>query len=460
MHQNLKKARDYIKDNLSKVDISNRDIYHFTPRVGWINDPNGFSFYKGKFNLFFQHYPYDTKWGRMHWGHAISDDLIMFKEQEIAMAPTEHYDEDLGCFSGSAIVKDDKLYAIYTGVGDNYLQSQNLAYLEGDELIKYKNNPIIPLTKFDDSFDKTNIRDPYVIKKDDQYYIFVGAKKKNNDASICLFSSKDLYSWNFVNEIYVRKNNNGMLECPSVAFFKDKMVLFCSPQEHKSNLIDENQNPCSSMYMVGQMDFKKGIFTPETDFIELDKGFDFYAPQVLTHEDKVYLIGWMNMWDKAYPFTNEGYAGKMTIVKELSLKDNHIYQRFTSSLAKYEKGLLDEKKDIVKKNIFLNSPCRIDLIIEGAINFEIEQDGKTYFKIIHEKDNLLKIQRKTNTNIEEHYVSLKNGHLEIFIDINSIELLIDDGFSSFACNLFTHLKQYEIKLSSDKLIKKLKMFKY
>ena len=88
---------------------------HLRPPRGWINDPNGFIYYKGEYHLFYQHFPYAPRWGRMHWGHAVSRNLTDWKHLDIALFPTKTDDCD-GCFSGSAVEKDGKMHILYTGV--------------------------------------------------------------------------------------------------------------------------------------------------------------------------------------------------------------------------------------------------------------------------------------------------------------------------------------------------------
>lgn len=449
----LTQAREYIKNNSDKIILKNRDKYHFTVKLGWNNDPNGFSFFEGKYHLFYQYYPYDTKWGQMHWGHAISEDLVSFIEQEVAMAPSEDYDNDLGCFSGSAIVKDDILYAVYTGVGNNK-QTQNLAHLEGNQLIKYPNNPIIDDKMLPNGYDITNFRDPYILYKNDYYYIFVGAKKLNNDASILLYKSKDLIKWQYVNIIYNRKDNNGMLECPSVAFFDDKMVLLFSPQEQKSTEIYNNQNPCSVMYVIGKMDFEKDLFTPLTPMIEIDKGFDFYAPQILTHNQNVYMIAWMNMWDKEYVSSKDGYAGKMTIVKELTLINNHLYQSFNSQLFKYQRNSekISNIKGVYQKNF--NSPILLKIaLIDDNMQFVLTHlDSKEIILSYRKEDRLITLSRRLNDGIYENRFNImtsKDIELEIFIDYNSVEIIFDKGLTSMTSNVFTYLDEYQINIESE-----------
>lgn len=456
----LNQAREYIKNKSDKIVLKNRDKYHFTIKIGWNNDPNGFSFYQGKYHLFYQYYPYDTKWGQMHWGHAISDDLVSFVEQEVAMAPSENYDNDLGCFSGSAIVKDNTLYAIYTGVGDNK-QTQNLAYLKGDQLIKIQNNPIIDDKMLPEGCDITNFRDPYVIYRNNNYYMFVGVKKLNNDSSILLYKSSNLYQWEYVGEIYKRLNNNGMLECPSVAFFDDKMVLLFSPQEQKSNKIYESQNPCSVLYVVGKMNFEKGTFSPLTPMIEIDKGFDFYAPQILSHDNKVYMISWMNMWDKEYVSAKDGYAGKMTIVKELDLIDNRLYQKFNMALYKYQRSSEKLKNiDGVFQRKF-NSPVLLKIALNDEnMKFEIIKLEHSEIILSYNKnDRLVTLSRRIENGTYEsrfNILTKKEISLEIFIDYNSIEIIFDNGLTSMTSNVFTYLDDYQVSLES-KLIRDLEI---
>ena len=94
-----------------------RPSLHFTPQKGWINDPNGLVFFKGQYHLFYQYNPYHDNWDSMHWGHAVSRDLIHWEELEPALVPDMPYDNDKngGCFSGSVVVHDDQLFLFYTG---------------------------------------------------------------------------------------------------------------------------------------------------------------------------------------------------------------------------------------------------------------------------------------------------------------------------------------------------------
>ena len=160
----IKKAEKFIINHKSNNIFKPK--FHFAPIVGWINDPNGFSFFNGLYHLFFQYNPYSSKWGRMHWGHATSKDLINWKNEKIALAPDTKYDNFLGCFSGSAVEKDNKLYIMYTGV-PFLKQHQLLAESEDGNNFEKNNSPVITTKNRPPKSGKFSFRDPKIIKKND-----------------------------------------------------------------------------------------------------------------------------------------------------------------------------------------------------------------------------------------------------------------------------------------------------
>ena len=149
--QTLREARKYEEAFGKLIKEDERPDFHLSPRTGWMNDPNGFSYYKGQYHMFYQYYPYESKWGPMHWGHAVSDDLLHWEYRPAALAPDEAYDRD-GCFSGSAIeLPDGRHLLMYTGVvkehlgNDDYqeVQTQCIAVGDGTDYEKYGQNPVL-----------------------------------------------------------------------------------------------------------------------------------------------------------------------------------------------------------------------------------------------------------------------------------------------------------------------------
>ena len=149
--QTLWEARKYEEAFGKAISLQERPGFHLSPRTGWMNDPNGFSWHDGKYHMFYQYHPYDSHWGPMHWGHAVSTDLLHWEYLPAALAPDEIYDRD-GCFSGSAItLPDGRQLLMYTGVvkerqangGYNEVQAQCLAVGDGVDYVKYDKNPVL-----------------------------------------------------------------------------------------------------------------------------------------------------------------------------------------------------------------------------------------------------------------------------------------------------------------------------
>lgn len=140
---------DYLPDGIYTERL--RPMVHFTPRLGWTNDPNGLVYYKGNYHLFFQHNPAGTQWGNMHWGHAVSSDLLHWEEKDIALYP----DKFGTMFSGSAITDkrnvtglksgdDDAVLLYYTAAGEPFTQCMAYSTDGGENFIKYSDNPVVP----------------------------------------------------------------------------------------------------------------------------------------------------------------------------------------------------------------------------------------------------------------------------------------------------------------------------
>ena len=198
-------------------NATHRQMWHFSPKAGWMNDPNGLIYFKGKYHIFYQFNPYGTKWSAMHWGHAISDDLVNWEHLPIALAPSEPYDNhpEGGCFSGSAVDDNGILTLIYTATtnyGDGFVQSQCIATSEdGIRFQKYAGNPVIPAPPACGSSD---FRDPKVWKHHDKWYMVVGSSKDRKGKAL-LYRSDNLREWQYVNVLCESRGEWGtMWECP------------------------------------------------------------------------------------------------------------------------------------------------------------------------------------------------------------------------------------------------------
>lgn len=287
--------------------------HHFEPITGWMNDPNGLCYYGGKYHAFFQYNPYAPTWDTMHWGHAVSDDLVSWRQIETALYPDQAYENMGGCFSGSALEKDGKLYLFYTAVSKQYGQAQ--ASASSRDSIKFEkspHNPIIPHSPYCNvEGQNKDFRDPKVFFAFGKYYMVVGAAK-GEEGQILLYSSLDLVAWDYVGVLYASSDFGGTLECPDLFPLGEKWVLMFSAI--KPTVV-------STVFVVGTFDGTRFAVENETYSAF---GQDFYAPQtLLTPDGRRVMIGWFYHWHKPLP---EGAvtAGALSIARELTLCDGRI----------------------------------------------------------------------------------------------------------------------------------------
>ncbi|MBR6380875.1 MAG: glycoside hydrolase family 32 protein [Lachnospiraceae bacterium] len=329
----LEQARTYEAEKGAKIPASERPVFHLTPRVGWTNDPNGFSFYDGKYHLFYQYNPYDTRWDSMHWGHAVSTDLVKWEYLPAALAPDREYDS-FGCFSGSALeLPDGRHLLLYTGVrkaedGKEY-QTQCVAVGDGLEYRKYEKNPVLTAADLPEGLSPVDFRDPKAfLDADGRYRCVVGGKNEKGLGELLLFESPDGFDWHFQSVLMANDGRYGcMWECPDFFFLGETAVLLTSPQDMEARGLDYHSGN-GTLCQLGSFDREKGVFVRGAAQT-IDHGIDFYAPQTtLTPDGRRVMIAWMQNWDTCDTagFPHRPWFGQMTVPRELSLKDGKLIQ--------------------------------------------------------------------------------------------------------------------------------------
>ena len=228
----IERAEKFIKENKHKVNNEFRLKFHFMPEIGWMNDPNGLVFYKGQYHIFYQHYPYNSIWGDMHWGHAVSSDLVKYDYAPIALAPDQ--EDETGCFSGGAIIdrrNPDKLHLFYTKHYEKdgkIIETQGIATSEDGIRFDKKDRPIIDSKMVEGYAKISDVRDPVPYYKDGVYYVIVGTKNENENGRFIVFKSKDLDAFTFHDYIEGYDLFGTMAECPSLIDFEQASVLLFS----------------------------------------------------------------------------------------------------------------------------------------------------------------------------------------------------------------------------------------
>ncbi|MBR5417749.1 MAG: glycoside hydrolase family 32 protein [Clostridiales bacterium] len=310
-----------------------RPKYHFTPKKGWINDPNGPVFYKGKYHLFYQHDPNSLVWDRMHWGHAVSDDLLSWEHLPIVLYP-----DDMGdIYSGSAVVdkenvsglgskEDPALLVFYTSHHmETKREQQCVAYsLDGLTFTKYEGNPIIP------GKEHTPARDPHVISNPILGGFTMTFTKEDE---VVFYHSEDLLHWEKTGEfIPPEKALHGMIECPcmfpasveNIGISKYVLILSMDIPEEEFPKLPEGCEPHKRLmqYFVGDFDGNKFVLDDSYNGpLMVDNGPDFYAGTIFSNVPDPILISWLGDFSEGagIPMENEGFRGVMSYPRKLSL---------------------------------------------------------------------------------------------------------------------------------------------
>ncbi|GGN96215.1 glycoside hydrolase family 32 protein [Saccharibacillus kuerlensis] len=314
-----------------------RLLYHAAAPAYWINDPNGFCFFRGEYHLFYQHHPFSPEWGPMYWGHLKSRDLVHWEHLPIALAPSEDYDID-GCFSGSAVVKDDQLWLMYTGnrwTGpdreNDLLQVQALAVSDdGIHFEKFVGNPVIDKAPEGD-IHPFHFRDPKVWVHEGSYYCVLGSRTQDHRGQVLLYRSENLTDWTFVSVMAGGKEPANILgymwECPDLFSIGGRDILAFSPQGVAPQGDHLYRNLHQAGYVLGQLDYGTGLLE-HGEFVPLDYGFDYYAPQTMEDDrGRRILIAWMAMWESEMPEQASSWAGAMTLPRVLTLENGQVRSR-------------------------------------------------------------------------------------------------------------------------------------
>ena len=507
-------AKDALALNLLKLsdtfNTANTDYYrpsyHFTPAYGWMNDPNGMVYKDGEYHLYYQYNPYGSKWGNMHWGHAVSRDLIHWQHLDPAIAR-----DTLGhIFSGSSVVDihntagygKNAIIALYTSASDKNGQIQCMSYStdNGRTFSKYESNPV--LTPFDGLRD---FRDPKVFwyEKGKCWYMIVSADKETR-----FYKSKNLKKWEYVSAF-----GNGMgqqpcqYECPD--FFQ--LPVNGDPNNMKWVMI-MNINPgclfggSATEYFVGDFDGKKFTCADAHEAKWMDYGKDHYATVTFSNTgNRVLAMTWMSNWQYAdlTPFKqNRGANGLPRELKLFELDNKYYIQEGVApevmALRKETKELgnltIEKEKDLAGIASGMNGAFEIEADVtadaNGIAGIEIynnkqertlvyidmknrrivtdrTESGLTDFGKYSEPHHIEKKwdkQRKEQSLLPARMVNAinyknnfalatwaplnlcgkdkKTFHVDIFVDKSSIELFVDGGRIAMT-NLVFPIAPYE-----------------
>lgn len=408
-----------------------KDCIHLKAPGNWINDPNGFIYYKGKYHLFYQYFPYAPVWGTMHWGHAVSEDLVCWEHLGAALFPTRYEDQN-GCFSGSAIEHDGQLYLYYTGIhycspnpdnihlclNDDFVASQLMLVSEdGFTFDNFgKKKVILPPILNSRIGHRTHTRDPKVWRGENAWYMVLGSSTPDHRGKLLFYRSENLSDWTLVNTVSKENGFGWMWECPDYFEVEGGKILLLSPMELLEEApLEENHTIC----MPVSFDENTCSMEIPDDYQYLDYGLDLYAPQTTTDEaGRRVLVAWLRMPEAV----DNKWCGMFCIPRVVEYRNGHIYFR-------------------VHPHIEKRFTRKISRAAEAAaakyrVSFDLEE-GQTAdiggYRISRKNDRIhtdrsALLPQNERFRPQASTPPLKEGfHLDVYVDTHVIEVFVNRG---------------------------------
>jgi fructan beta-fructosidase len=439
-------------DRQAVFNEKHRPQFHFSPPSQWTNDPNGLVYFNEEYHLFYQHFPDSNVWGPMHWGHAVSKDLINWEHLPIALYP-----DSLGwIFSGSAVIdtnntsgfgtkENPAMVAIYSYHNDpiqkqgrNDFQTQGIAYSldQGRTWTKYTGNPVLR------NPGQANFRDPKVSwhEPSNQWTLILAV---GNHVEI--YSSPDLKTWTFESSFgEIIGAHNGTWECPDLFPLKDAegnvhWVMLVSTIPGGPN------GGTATQYFVG--DFDGSVFTSGDSIIRwLDYGRDNYAGITFNNipesDGRRIFIGWMSNWDYANVVPTTAWRNAMTLPRTLELFQSENTYYVKSSPVKELHSIESKAREITPGERFNLK----DSLVHIHLQFENIEKG-FMLQLSNEADENISFGYtggefsfdRTRSGISDFHPDFAGLHkapfpgdprdlvMDIYVDLSSIEIFINDG---------------------------------
>ena len=416
----------------------------------------------------------------MHWGHAVSEDLIHWTYLPAVMAPDRAYDKD-GCYSGSALeLQDGRQLLLYTGVridhDENGVQSEHqeqcIAVGDGMDYQKYPLNPVIGGDMLPPDSSRVHFRDPKMWEENGQIYcLAANARASDGSGRLLMFRSEDGFNWTFDRILIENDNLYGkMWECPDYFRLDGKEVIVVSPQDMLPEGL-EFHNGNGTLCLIGRTD-ETGKFVPDS-LHSIDYGIDFYAPQtIMTPDGRRVMIGWMQNWDAcAMRGPEEPWAGQMSLPREIHVQDGRLFQRPLRELEHLRKNRIAYDHVVVSDEVTLGgvsgrmadieitlTPAdkkylyrRFDLFVaqddvyRTAISFFPQECVLEIDRKFSGSRRAIMHRRKCQTG------SRKDGviRLRVILDRYSIEVFINDGEKTMTATIYTDLSADGISFYAD-----------
>lgn len=398
-----------------------RQRFHIEPPDGWLNDPNGLSFYKGEYHVYFQYSPIAADGHTPRgWGHYHGADLMHMVYDKAVMMPDIPEDSH-GVYSGSAIENGGVLHIFYTGnvkmEGDyDYVtagRGANVIHVTTADGSEVSEKQVLLRNSDYPDFCSCHVRDPKVWKEGEVWKMVLGARTLDDEGCVLVYESADLINWKYAGKVY-KEGYGYMWECPDYFELGGKGFLSTCPQglPHYETKW-QNLNESGYFPVEGRLeDSRLG------EFAEWDMGFDFYAPQTfLDPQGRRILIGWLGMDNRVYgnATTELGWQHCLTIPREVTLGENGRLRQYP--IAEFEALRKGERRHADGCTAKYALP--LEICGEPTADFSITLDGKLELRFDKAK------QLFTMKFSDEKYGCGRGTRNAVIESVNSIRLIAD-----------------------------------
>ncbi|EOH75311.1 sucrose-6-phosphate hydrolase [Enterococcus malodoratus] len=443
-----------------------RQSYHVQPKSGLLNDPNGFSYFNGKWHLFYQLYPMGPVHGVKSWAHVSSENLVDWQSEGIALLPDSPYDKH-GVYSGSGIVIGDELVLAYTGnVRDadwTRTSYQMLAHMGRDGVITKDATPIIPAPPEGYTHE---FRDPQVLFYQNKYWLLIGAQTEELEGKVLVYSGETLEDLQFEGPLDFTNQSMGfMVECPNLIFIEDKPVLLFCPQGLDKNIMDY-QNIYPNTYVIADtFDGEQPALKNASSLSNLDHGFDVYATQAFNAPDgRALAVSWIGLPEVEYPSDSEGWAHCLSIIKELQLKNGQLYQTPVKELIELRQdqtsvsGKLSPKAAVIADKTNNCYELVLDFSADSQGRLLLYSDEEMEHSLVLDfdaKNGMISVDRTHVSNpFAQEYGTTRSLSLEenkplslqIFVDHSVCEIFVNGGQHVLTARVFPAENEKDVYL--------------
>jgi beta-fructofuranosidase len=412
-----------------------RPEFHLLPARGWMNDPCGPVYWKGRYHMFFQYNPGAAVWGDMHWAHAVSPDMVHWRHLPVALSPTPGGPDQDGCFTGSVLIAEGVATALYTGVQSvaadeatlrdgkhDFRETQCLAMAQDDELRIWKKLAAPVVKRPPPDMAVTGFRDPALWRDGNTWYMVIASGVAREGGMALLYRSPDLRHWEYLHPLLTGSwsghpgmnpvDTGEMWECPDFFPLGSKYVFIYSTEG-------------KVFWKSGELDRKAMRFHPEQDG-ELDYG-SFYAPKTqLDANGNRILWGWIQEKRPEAEYSRAGWAGMMSLPRVLSLEGGELRMQPASQLHDLRRAPIENAGG----RLHLAGPCaEVECTFDrggaGPLSFvigdqtgallEISSDGNQNPKMLRFDDTAVPMDRDLPASVRVH-AYIDHSVIEIFVD--------------------------------------------